>query len=264
MSKEYNSLHKNLVNTIRNAGCSIDEKMLSNPSDTLVLSELFSNNIQQVLICRISDRYCSSCVNNAVELFKQCTKTFDRNKIVYFLDCKENRVFKQQLQSFSIKEDRVFNVPMFNIDAEYANFPYYMLVDSSCHVLTTYFPNKLTKELDSSFICTMYNRIDNDFQNSNQANNTIIIDLDNFKVGEKHSLTYDFFNDGKQIMVDKISTSCECVSANIDRNVIPIGESAMITINYKAEEPGSFFREVYIWEQDNDIPITITLRGNAL
>lgn len=259
LAKEYSALHNSLVYSIINDGALIDTHI----NDILSGGTLFSASFDKILVCRISDRFCSSCVSNAIDVFKGVSKDFNQQKIAYFLDCKDSLSLARQIQSFSLGDNTVFNIPQFDNEAEFANYPYFFVMDSSFRILATYFPSKGNNKLDSIFLNKMYNRIDNSYKNTNQTNNTIKIDLGDFKIGEKQSLTYFYSNEGRRIIVDTITTSCECVSAKIDSKEIPKGISSKISITYTADNFGTYFREVYIWERDSDKPITLELIGNA-
>ena len=51
--------------------------------------------------------------------------------------------------------------------------------------------------------------------------------------------------------IDTIYTSCECTSAYSLKNEILAGDSSIVHISFKAEEPESFIREVFVKYSDN-------------
>lgn len=55
-------------------------------------------------------------------------------------------------------------------------------------------------------------------------------------------------NNGTEIFKLKgITTSCECTTTEQDWEEIAPGETATLTVYYKAEEPGDFYRTVTIY-----------------
>jgi uncharacterized protein YxeA len=261
-STEYNSLYNSLAYSILNDGSTINAKIFDKNGEKLSLSTLFTERPGPFLVCRISDRYCDSCVKNAVALFSRVTRNFDQNHIAYFFECDNRMLLKKEIQHFSLDENKVYNVPLFKTDAEYATFPYYMVIDSANHVLATYFPNKKTNELDSAFICKMYNRISQCRSLEKWQEKRHHIDLGDFKYNVRHHHEYDLKSE-RGMSIEKVMTSCECVSASIDCLEVLSGEFIKVQIDYIAEKQGGFLREIYIWEKGKENPIIIEINGNA-
>ena len=72
---------------------------------------------------------------------------------------------------------------------------------------------------------------------------------------------YNFKNVGKDtIHISRMTTSCTCVTAFADHNVILPGDSGCIEVSYNPKgHPGKFERRIYIYTPVNEGP-TVTLR----
>ena len=75
---------------------------------------------------------------------------------------------------------------------------------------------------------------------------------------EPLELTYTVRNEGgSPLQIEKISTSCDCTKATIDRNTIPPGESARLRVTLDPTEDnlyGNLLRVIYIRSNDPDTP----------
>jgi|Deesub1362B_J571_1020462.scaffolds.fasta_scaffold24527_2 hypothetical protein len=62
---------------------------------------------------------------------------------------------------------------------------------------------------------------------------------------------------GKPLRIEKVSTSCGCTRASIDREIIPPGESAQLRVTFDPTENnlyGNLLRVIYIRSNDPDHP----------
>ncbi len=75
---------------------------------------------------------------------------------------------------------------------------------------------------------------------------------------EPLDLTYVIRNDGgSPLRIDKVSTSCGCTQASVDRTVIPPGESALLRVTLDPVEDdlyGDLLRMIYIRSNDPERP----------
>lgn len=65
------------------------------------------------------------------------------------------------------------------------------------------------------------------------------------------STTFDVINKGgKEVKIESVLTSCSCTSAEIDRNIIKVGETAKLKVsfdpNYHFESYEKFFRTISV------------------
>ena len=75
---------------------------------------------------------------------------------------------------------------------------------------------------------------------------------------EPVELTYVVRNEGgRPLQIEKVSTSCDCTRATIDRDTIPPGESAQLRVTLDPTEDnlyGNVLRVIYLRSNDPDSP----------
>lgn len=69
-------------------------------------------------------------------------------------------------------------------------------------------------------------------------------------------------NTGKEVFrIKGVTTSCDCMTVEYGWDEIQPGESAVLTVKYKAEEPGDFWRTITIYGNTPDQSITLDFWG---
>ena len=69
-------------------------------------------------------------------------------------------------------------------------------------------------------------------------------------------------NTGKEVFrIKGVTTSCDCMTVKYGWDEIQPGESAVLTVKYKAEEPGDFWRTITIYGNIPDQSITLDFWG---
>ena len=69
-------------------------------------------------------------------------------------------------------------------------------------------------------------------------------------------------NTGKEVFrIKGVTTSCDCMTVEYGWDEIQPGESAVLTVKYKAEEPGDFWRTITIYGNIPDQSITLDFGG---
>lgn len=69
-------------------------------------------------------------------------------------------------------------------------------------------------------------------------------------------------NTGKEVFrIKGVTTSCDCMTVEYGWDEIQPGESAVLTVKYKAEEPGDFWRTITIYGNIPDQSITLNFWG---
>ncbi len=90
------------------------------------------------------------------------------------------------------------------------------------------------------------------------------IDLGTFSSQEPQESYFSIHNQGQEdIRIKEIISSCECITVEPEKERIAPGEDARVYLIYYAEEPGEFFREVYI-RMNNGKEFVVHLKGKAL
>lgn len=71
-------------------------------------------------------------------------------------------------------------------------------------------------------------------------------------------------NTGKEVFhIKGITTSCDCMTAEYDWDEIPPGGKAAMTVEYKAEEPGDFWRTITIYGNIPSKSVTLDFWGTV-
>lgn len=71
-------------------------------------------------------------------------------------------------------------------------------------------------------------------------------------------------NTGKEVFrIKGVTTSCDCMTVEYGWDEIQSGESAVLTVKYKAEEPGDFWRTITIYGNIPDQSITLDFWGTV-
>lgn len=73
------------------------------------------------------------------------------------------------------------------------------------------------------------------------------------------TFTYKFKNIGiRRVKVDRVVSSCACIYAYCDKDVVAPGEEASITVRFNPKgHPGKFDRKVFVYTKDNDTPASV-------
>lgn len=131
LSEIISGLNKKLINADRNTHCLKQNYIYSNRyiADSIGTytgisgSEAsLSDSDSVTLVCRISERHCSSCTEYAVSLARE---TECRN-VIYLTDNPHPRSLKNMAQSFGISEDSIFGIHAKLSDADNLIFPYFL------------------------------------------------------------------------------------------------------------------------------------------
>ena len=86
--------------------------------------------------------------------------------------------------------------------------------------------------------------------------------LGKFPYTDTVTTVFQLRNPGEMAMqIDTVFTSCSCTTASLDKTTIEPGGMAKLGVHFKADEPGTFMREVYV--KTGDKTLTFTIRGKA-
>ncbi len=90
------------------------------------------------------------------------------------------------------------------------------------------------------------------------------IDLGSFPKSESKSVQFFIPNNTEsEMQIDTVFTSCECITAKIDKISISPHQNASLSVTYTPDGSGEFFREVYVKVRGEDKPKTFAIRGNV-
>lgn len=85
-------------------------------------------------------------------------------------------------------------------------------------------------------------------------------------VGENETVDkkITLYNAGKEVFrIKGVTTSCDCMMVNYGWNEIQPGESAVMTVSYKAEEPGDFWRTITVYGNVAEKSFTLDFYGSV-
>ena len=89
-----------------------------------------------------------------------------------------------------------------------------------------------------------------------------LLELGTLELGESVKRTVKIRNTGNNpLFITDVITSCDCVKANVSASAVQPGKDAEIRIEFKPEEKGEFFRDVYIYCNTQNSPIGIQIHG---
>lgn len=81
---------------------------------------------------------------------------------------------------------------------------------------------------------------------------------------ETESKKVMLYNTGKEkFRIKGVTTSCDCMTVEYGWDEIPPGESAVLTVKYKAEEPGDFWRTITIYGNIPEKSFTLDFWGTV-
>lgn len=66
-----------------------------------------------------------------------------------------------------------------------------------------------------------------------------------------------------EMVIDTLFTSCECTTAQINKNVIKPNETATLSVTYTSDGIGDFYREVYVKFKNKEKPLVFKIRGTV-
>lgn len=90
-----------------------------------------------------------------------------------------------------------------------------------------------------------------------------LLELGTLELGESVKRTVKIRNTGNNpLFITDVITSCDCVKANVSASAVQPGEDAEIRIEFKPEEKGEFFRDIYIYCNTQNSPIGIQIHGS--
>lgn len=101
------------------------------------------------------------------------------------------------------------------------------------------------------YLKTILNRRGYEYKDEVQDNITHTIDLGVFNWNESQTTLYTLQNTSKQtLVIDTVTTSCECTRVSVGKKILSIGDTTIVTISFDAEEPEQFVRDVIVRYDD--------------
>jgi len=111
------------------------------------------------------------------------------------------------------------------------------------------------------YIRTICERLNIDYSPEKQENPHKNLGV--FSKDETKTVQFEIKNSDKEVLViDSVYTSCECTTAKISKTEILKNESAILTVTYKPDGIGDFYREIYVKIHDEITPLIFEIDGN--
>ena len=121
--------------------------------------------------------------------------------------------------------------------------------------------NPKIKEL---YIRTICERLGIDYNPQHTQDKSPEVNLGAFSISETKAATFPIHNsEQSDIVVDTLFTSCECTTAQINKNVIQPNETATLSVTYTPDGIGDFYREVYVKLKNKEKPLVFIIRGTV-
>lgn len=90
------------------------------------------------------------------------------------------------------------------------------------------------------------------------------IDLGTMKKGETKDADFIITNTGNHpLQIIGMTFSCDCITGFVDKEEVATGESATITLRYKADEEGDFLRIASLYCNAENMPIEFSIIGTV-
>lgn len=111
-----------------------------------------------VIACRISEEFCESCNDYALDIFNKAIKNFDSKHVVFLISCKSHRNFRYNVnKQYKISDYKAYLVDddLLPCDNE-IGFPYYMVLGKDAKIKGFYMPSKMTPDMDLKNLNMLY------------------------------------------------------------------------------------------------------------
>lgn len=106
-----------------------------------------------------------------------------------------------------------------------------------------------------------------------ELNSVIVFDYTEYNANEikedalKQTYSFEFTNQGKfPIVIVRITSSCGCVVADYDKNLIAVGARGKVSVEFNPKEYlGAFSRSIFVYTNNSTKPSAkLTIRGNVI
>lgn len=122
--------------------------------------ELFNDSIDRILVCRISQLYCESCITYAIEKAISVKNDSIIDMPLVIMGSYENDLSLKIIRDSHSKCDslKYYNTPELNLPIEEHGYPYFMVVDSDLKVSDVFTPNKSYPEFTDRYFRFVSNK----------------------------------------------------------------------------------------------------------
>lgn len=143
----------NLITGIENNNIQLGKAMAKDSLNSVFpLSNIFSKEQGQLLICRFAEANCESCVNYSINTLLECQDWIGKENILFLGAYRNNKIFNKQKSLYGISDFSVLNCRDLSLPAENLGYPYYIILDSTLRVLNVFVPSKRIPLFDREYL----------------------------------------------------------------------------------------------------------------
>lgn len=140
---ELNAYKVNFSAGINNSNIQLPDMLVNDSlSNEVPLKMTLDIGHDQMLVCRFSQMHCESCVNSAIQNFKEWVKTSGVQNVMFLGGHLNNRIFKRTIPLYGIQGMKVYNASSLNIPAEELGYPYFFILDHNLQISNVFVPDK--------------------------------------------------------------------------------------------------------------------------
>jgi len=152
-SDELRSLKFNFEVNIENTNVKLEDVFVKDTTDIpFLLSDVFKNGRDKMLVCRFSERHCESCVKLSILAIQNHLNTIGKDNVLFLGMHRNNRIFIQEKTHYNIQNMNVYNTAIFDIPVEKLNFPYYFILNSDMTITNVFVPDKATFSITDTYL----------------------------------------------------------------------------------------------------------------
>ena len=137
---------QSITDLMRNDGLDLKNIFLRDilSHDVIDPNVLFPDGIDRILVCRISQYYCQSCIGYAIEKAIRIKNDSIIDMPLVILGSYQNDLSLKIISDSHSKCDslKYYNITELNLPIEEHGYPYYMVVDRGLKVCDVFTPNK--------------------------------------------------------------------------------------------------------------------------
>lgn len=129
-------------------------------NNEISIKDIFQKNDSIILICTISEQYCTSCIDYAIKIATECNYT---NTIFLANDIKR-RTLLNISKKYSIIDKQIYGIEEYMSDADNLLLPYFLFVSKGNKVKAIYIPFEANDEQDKEMLRLMLNNLNKELK----------------------------------------------------------------------------------------------------
>lgn len=112
---------------------------------------MLSENDSVFLICKISDSYCSSCNDYAINIARECCY----KNTIFIANSSNQRILRNLSLTYNIDQTTLYGTVSKLSDADFLLFPYFLFVDKDNTINSIYIPFEANDDSDKEMLKLM-------------------------------------------------------------------------------------------------------------